>query len=239
MASSPITSRHIHWEMMETVIDFILPGAPKSQWMVTVAMKLKHAPRKKSYNKPRQSTKKQRHYSPTKVPIVKATVFPVVMYGCKSWTVKKVECWKIDAFEPSCWRRPLRVPWTARRSNESILKEISGEYSLEGLMLKLKFPILWPPDVKCWLNGKDPDAGKDRKQEEKGTTEDKIVGWHHQLNDHEFEQTLGDGEGQRSLACCSPLCHTKSNMTERLNSNNHEDMKFALMGSSLLGEMGE
>ena len=77
---------------METVTNFILRGAPKSQWMVTAAMKLKDAPRKKRYNKPRQSTKKQRHYSPTKVPIVKAMVFPVVMYGCESWTVKKVEC---------------------------------------------------------------------------------------------------------------------------------------------------
>ena len=185
---------------METVTDFILRGAPKSQWMVTAAMKLKDAPRKKSYNKPRQSAKKQRHYSPTKVPIVKAMVFPVVTYGCESWTVKKVECWKIDAFEPWCWRRPLRVPWTARRSNESLLKEIRGEYSLEGLMLKLKFPI-WPPDVKCWLTGKDPDAGKDRRQEGKGTTEDKMVEWHHQVSEHEFEQTLGDGKGQRRLAC--------------------------------------
>ena len=95
--------------MMETVIDFILPGAPKSQWMVTVAMKLKHAPRKKSYNKPRQSTKKQRHYSPTKVPIVKATVFPVVMYGCKSWTIKKAEHQRIDAFELWCYKGLLRV----------------------------------------------------------------------------------------------------------------------------------
>ena len=176
---------------------------------------------------------------PTKAPIVKAMVFPVVMYGCESWTIKKVECRKIDAFEPWCWRRSLRVPWTARRSNGSILKEISGEYSLEKLMLKLKFPIFWPPDVKCWLTGKDPDAGKDRRQEEKGTTEDEMVGWHQWLNEHEFEQTLGDGEGQGDLACCSPWCHTKLHMTERLNNNNHQDVKFALMGSSLLGEMEE
>ena len=85
---------------------------------------------------------------PTKVRLVKAMVFPVVMYGCESWTVKKAELRRIDAFELWCWRRLLRVPWTARRSNQSILKEISLGYSLEGLMLKLKLPILWPPHEK-------------------------------------------------------------------------------------------
>ena len=85
---------------------------------------------------------------PTKVRLVKAMVFPVVMYGCESWTVKKAEGQRIDAFELWCWRRLLRVPWTARRSNQSILKEISPGISLEGMMLKLKLPILWPPHVK-------------------------------------------------------------------------------------------
>ena len=176
---------------------------------------------------------------PTKVHLVKVMVFPVVTYGCESLTIKKAESRRIDAFEMWCWRRPLRVPWTTRRSNESILKEINGEYSLEGLMLKLKFPILWPPDVKCWLTRKYPNAGKDRQQEEKGTTEDKMVGWHQQLNEHEFEQALEDGEGQRSLPCCSPWGHKESTMTEWLNNRNHEEMKFALMGSRLLGEMEE
>ena len=94
---------------------------------------------------------------PTKVCLVKAMVFPVVMYRCESWTTKKAEHLKIDAFELWCWRRLLRVSWTARRSNQSILKEISPEYSLEGLMLKLETPILWPPDAKNWLIWKDPD----------------------------------------------------------------------------------
>ena len=85
---------------------------------------------------------------PTKVRRVKAMVFPVVMYGCESWTIKKAECRRIDAFELWSWRRLLRVPWTARRSNQSVLKEISPGFSLEGLMLKLKLPILWPPDAK-------------------------------------------------------------------------------------------
>ena len=97
---------------------------------------------------------------PTKVHLVKAMVFPVVMYGCESWTIKKTECQRIDAFELWCWRRLLRVPWTARRSNQYILKEVSPEYSLEG-HAEAETPILWRPDVKNWLIGKDPDAGKD------------------------------------------------------------------------------
>ena len=96
-----------------------------------------------------------------KIHLVKAMVFPVVMYGCESWTIRKAEHQRIDTFELWCWRRLLRVPWPARRSNQSILKEISPEYSLKGLMLKLKLPIFWPPDRKNWLIGKDPDAGKD------------------------------------------------------------------------------
>ena len=93
------------------------------------------------------------------------------------------------------------IPWTARRSNQPIRKEISPECSLEGLMLRLKLPILWPSDAKNWLLGKDPDAGKDWRQEEKGTTEDEMVGWHHQLDGLEFEQVLGVGDEQRSLVC--------------------------------------
>ena len=85
---------------------------------------------------------------PTKIHLVKAMVFPVVMYGCESWTIKKAECQRMDAFELWCWRRLLRVPWTTRRSNQSILKEINPEYSLEGLMLKTEAPILWSHDVK-------------------------------------------------------------------------------------------
>ena len=115
--------------------------------------------------------------------------------------MKKPECQRIDAFELWCWRRLLRVPWTARRSNESILKEINPEYSLERLMLKLKLQyfghLMWRADSLQ----KYPEAGKDWGQEEKGVTEDEMVGWYHQLNGQEFEQTLGDSEGQGSLAC--------------------------------------
>ena len=103
------------------------------------------APWKKSYDQHRQHIKKQRYYLPTKVHLVKAMVFPVVIYGCERWTVKKAECRRIDAFELWCWRRLLRVPWTARRSTQSILKEIRPGYSLEGLMLKLKLQYFGRP----------------------------------------------------------------------------------------------
>ena len=121
---------------------------------------------------------------PTKVHLVKAVAFPVVMYGCESCIIKEAEHQRIDAFELWCWRRLLRVPWTARSSNQFILKGISPEYSVEA---EAETPILWPPDGKCWITGKDPDAGKDRGQEEKGTTEDEMVGWNRRLNGHEFE----------------------------------------------------
>ena len=123
---------------------------------------------------------------PTKVCLVKAMVLPVVMYAFESWTVKKAEPQRIDAFELWCWRRLLRVPWTARRSNQSILKEISPEYSLEVLKLKLKLQYYGHLMLRNWLIGKDPDAGKEWKQE-KGMTEDEMVGWHHWLDGHEFE----------------------------------------------------
>ena len=97
---------------------------------------------------------------PTKVRLVKSMVFPVVKYGCESWTIKKAECRRIDAFELWCWRRLLRVPWTARRSNQSILKEISPEHSFERTDVEAEAPILWLPDVRSRLIEKDPDARK-------------------------------------------------------------------------------
>ena len=139
---------------------------------------------------------------PTKVRIVKLMGFPVVMYGYESWTIKKAERQRIDAFELWCCRRLLRVPWTARRSNQSILQEITFlEYSLERLTLKLKLQYFSHLMRKKWLIEKYPDAGKDWG-EKKGAIEDEMVGWHYWLNGHEFEQALGDGEGQQSLACC-------------------------------------
>ena len=129
---------------------------------------------------------------------------------------RKLRAEELMLYELWCWKRLLRVPWTAR-SNQSILKEISPEYSLEGLMLKLITPICWPPDAKNWLIWTDPDAGKDWRQERKGMTKDEMVGWHHRLYGHEFEQALGAGDGQRSLKCWSPWGHKELDMTERLN----------------------
>ena len=133
MASGPITTWQMDGETVETVSDFIFPGSK-----ITADGDCSHEIKRhlllgrKSYNQPRQHIKKQRHYFANKVHLVKAMVFLVVMYGCESWTVKKAERQRIDAFELWCWRRLLRVPWTARRSNQSILKEISPGCSLEG-----------------------------------------------------------------------------------------------------------
>ena len=153
---------------------------------------------------------------PTKVHLVKTMVFQVVMYGCESWTVKKAERQRIDAFELWCWRRLLRVPWTARRSSQSILKEISPGCSLEGMMLKLKLQyfghLMWRVDSL-----EKTDAGRDWGQEEKGTTEDEMAGWHHQLDGCEFEWTPGVGDGQGGLACCDSWGRKESDTTERLN----------------------
>ena len=130
---------------METVTDFILGGSKiTADGDYSHEIKRRFLLRKKSYDQPRQHIKKQRHYFATKIHLVKTTVFPVVMYRYESWTIKKAECWKIDAFELWSWRRHLRVPWTAKRSNQTILKEISPGYSLEGLMLKLKLQYFDP-----------------------------------------------------------------------------------------------
>ena len=186
MASGPITSWQIDGETVETVADFIFLGSK-----ITADGDCSHEIKRclllgRKVMTNLGSILKSRDITlSTKVHLVKAMVFPVVMYGCESWTVKKAEHRRMDAVELWCWRRLLRVPWTARRYHQPILKEISSEYSLEGLILKLKLQY-WPPDVKNWLIWKDPDAGKDWGQEEQGTTEGEMVGWHHQLNGHGF-----------------------------------------------------
>ena len=143
-------------------------------------------------------------------------VLPVVMYGCESWAVKKAQCWRIDAFELWCWRRLLRVPWTARRANQSILKEISPGCSLEGLMLKLKLQYFSYLMQRADSLEKTLMLG-DWGWEEKGMTEDEMVGWHHWLNGHEFGWTPGVGDGQGGLACCGSWGRKESDTTERLN----------------------
>ena len=142
----------------------------------------------------------------TNVCIVKGMVFPVVMYECETWTIKKAEHWRTEALELYCWRRLLRVLWIARRSNQSILKEISPEFSFEGLMIKLKLQnfgyLMWRTNSleKILILGK--------------------IEWHHQLNGHELEQAPGDDEGQGSPVCCSPWGRKESDTTEQLNKNN-------------------
>ena len=217
MASDPITSWQIDGETMETVTD-LFSWAPKSLWTVTSSHEIKRPlllGRKAMTNL--DSILKSRDITlPTKVRLVKAMVFPVVTYGCESWTVKKAERRRTDAFELWCWRRLLRASWTARRSNQSILKEISPEYSLEGLMLKPKLHTLatrckelthWERPW-CWERLKVGGEGDDRGWD----------GWmRHGLNGHEFEHAPRVGDGQGGLACCSPWGHKESDTTERLN----------------------
>ena len=143
-------------------------------------------------------------------------LFPVVMYGCESWTIKKAEGRRIDAFELWCWRRLLRVPWTARRSNQSILRDQSWVFFGRN-DAKAEIPKLRPPHVKTWLIGKDSDAGRDWGQEEKGMTEDEMAGWHHWCDGRESEWTPGDGDGQVGLACCNSCGRKESDTTEPLN----------------------
>ena len=176
MASGPITS----WQTDgETVSDFIFLGSK-----ITADGDCSHEIKRrlllgKKVTTNRDSIFKSRDITlPTKVRPVKAMVFPVVVYGCESCTVKKAERQRIDAVELWCWRRLLRVPWTARRSNQSILKEISPGISLEGMMLKLKLQFFGHL-MRRIHTGKDSDAGRDWEQEKKGTTEDEMAGWHH------------------------------------------------------------
>jgi len=153
----------------------------------------------------------------TKVRLVKAMVFPVVMYGCESWTIKKAENRRIDAFELWCWRRLLRVPWTAGRSNQSILKEISPEYSLEGLMLKLKLQYFGHLMRRTDSFEKTLMLGKMEGGRKRGRQRMRWLDGITDLDGHEFEQALGVGDGRGSLACCSPRGRKELDTTEQLN----------------------
>ena len=155
--------------------------------------------------------KKQRRHFATKVHLVKAMVFPVVMYGCETWTTKKSEHWRIDAFELWCWRRLLGVPWIVGRSSQSILKEINPEYSLGGQLMKLKLWYFGRLMQRANSLEKSLMLGK---TEGKRVTEDEVVGWCHWLSGCEFEETLGVSEGQGSLCCFSPWGRKESDRTE-------------------------
>ena len=207
MASGPITSWQIDGETMETVRDLIFLS---SQIAIDgdCSHEVKRHPWKKSYDQPRQYIKKQRNYFANKGPSSQS-------YGFSSshvwlWELDHKESWapKNWCFWTVMWRRLLRVPCTARRWNKSILKEISPKYWLEGLMLKLQYF-----GHLMWRTGKDPGAGRDWRQG-KRTTEDELVEWHHQLYGHRFEQAWGAGDGQGSLACCSPWDQSQARLSE-------------------------
>ena len=148
---------------------------------------------------------------PTKVCLIKAMIFLVVMYGCESWTIKKAECQRIDAFELWCWRSLLRVPWTARRANQSILRKSVLNIHWKDWCWSWNSNTLatWCKELTHF-----PDAGKDWRQEEKGMTEDEMDVWNHWLDGHEFEKSPGS-DGWGSLVCCSSW--GESDTTERLN----------------------
>ena len=146
----------------------------------------------------------------------KLCIFTVIMYGCESWTLKKAEHWRIDTFELWCWRRMLRAPLDCEEIKPVSPKGnppwiFTGRTDAEAEAL-----VPWPLDMKNWLTGKDSDAGRDWGQEQKGTTEDEMAGWHHRLDGHDFGWTPGVGDGQGGLACCSSWGRKESDTTEWL-----------------------
>ena len=185
MASGPITSWQIDGETMETVRDFIfLVSKITADGDCSHEIKRHSLLRRKVMTNLNSILKSRDITLPTKVHLVKAMVFPVVMYGCESWTIKKAECWRIDAFELWCWRR-LLSPLDCKEIQPVHSKGNQSWIFIGRTNAEAETPIFGPPDVKNWLIWKDPDAGKDWRQE-KGMTEDEMVRRHHQLNGHEF-----------------------------------------------------
>jgi len=213
MASGPITSWQIDGEAMETVRDFIFLGSK-----ITVDCDCSPIIKRQLHLGSKGMTNldsilKSRDITlPTTVHLFKGMVFPVVMYGCESWTIKKAEHWRIDAFELWCWRRLLRALWTPRRSKQSILNEICPEYALERLILKLKLRYFGHLRRADSLE-KTLMLGKIECRRGRGWQRMSWLGWHHWLDGQDFEQVQWVGDGQGSLVCCSPWGCTESNMT--------------------------
>jgi len=184
------------------------------------ACSLEEKEQRKENDQPRQHTKSRDITLPTKIHLVKAIVFPVVTYGCENWMDHK-EGWVLKNwyFWTVMLKKPLESSLDCKEIQPVHPKGNQSWIFIRRTDADAEAPILRLPDVRSQLIGKEVDAGKDRRQEEKGTAEDKMVGWHHRLNAHEFEQALGDGEGQRSLMCCSPWGCKKLDRTEWLNNN--------------------
>ena len=188
MASGPITSWKIHRETVETVTNFIFGGSKitaDGDWSHEIKRHLLLG--RKVMTDLDRILKSRDITLPTKVRLVRAMVFPVVMYGCESWTIKKSEHQRIDAFELWCWQKPLESPLGCKEIQPVHPKGNQSWISIRRTDAEAETPILWPPDAKNWLIWKDPDTGKYSRQEEKGMTKDEMVGWHHQLNGQEFE----------------------------------------------------
>ena len=175
------------------------------------------APWKKSYDQPRQHIKKQRHYFTSKGPSSQSYVFSSRCVWMRELDYKERWAPKNWCFWVVVLEKTLESPLDWKEIKPVLLKENQSWMFIGRTDTEAETLILWPPDAKKWLLGKDPDAGKDWRQEEKGTTEDEMVGWHHQLDGHEFEKTLGIGDWQGSLMCCSPWGFKELDTTERLN----------------------
>ena len=219
MASSPITSWEIDGETVETVADFIFWGSK-----ITADGDCSHeikrlllTPWKESYDQLRQPIKKQRHYFVNKGPSSQSYGFS--RSHVWMWELDHKECWgpKNWCFWNVVLEKTLASPWDCKEIQPVSPKGDQSWVFIGRNDAKAETPILWPPDTKTWLIWKDPDAGKDWGQEEKETTEDEMVGWHHQLNGHGFGWTLGVGDGQGGLACCGPWSCKELDTTERLN----------------------
>ena len=205
------------WKTMETVTDFIFLGSKITADGDCIHELKRHLLLGRKAMSKLDSILKSRDITLlTKVCLVKAIVFPAVIYGCEldhkeGWVPKNWCFWTVVL------EKTLESPLNCKEIQPVLPKENQSWVFIRRTDAEAEGPILWPPDVKSWLIRKDPDAGKDWRREEKGTTEDEMVGWHHWLNGHEFEQVPGDGEGQGNLACCSPWGCKDLDMTEQLN----------------------
>ena len=238
MASVPTTSWQIDGETMETVRDFIFLGSK-----ITADGDCSHEIKRplllgrKAMTNLDSILKSRDITLPIKVRLVEAIVFPVVMCECESWTVKKAGCWRIDAFALWCWRRLLRVPWTERRSNQSILKEISPEYSLEGVMLKLKLQYFGHLMLRTDLLEKTLILGKIEGRRRRGQQRMRWLGGITELMNMSLSMlVMGVGNGQGSLACCSSWGHKESDTTEQLS---WTELRVQLFNSIILKDLKE